>query len=98
MSTGISFRGVYPQQGDLRLSCPPSDQGASGGARTCYRIVLADLRASSLSSVPPSPPSPFPPSHLPHPLFMSPLSSCVHYKVISGTPRPTAGEPAKKSM
>ncbi|GFO00275.1 hypothetical protein PoB_002678000 [Plakobranchus ocellatus] len=34
-----------PQQGDLKLSCPPSGQGAGGGARTCDKMVPADLRA-----------------------------------------------------
>ncbi|GFN95229.1 hypothetical protein PoB_002173500 [Plakobranchus ocellatus] len=33
-----------PQQGDLRLSGPPSGQGAGGGARTRDRRVPADLR------------------------------------------------------
>ncbi|GFN78315.1 hypothetical protein PoB_000482100 [Plakobranchus ocellatus] len=44
-----------PQQGDLRLSGPPSGQGADGGARTCDRRVPADLRADSLATVPPTP-------------------------------------------
>ncbi|GFO22441.1 hypothetical protein PoB_004894600 [Plakobranchus ocellatus] len=39
-----------PQQGDLRLSSPPSGQGAGGGARTRDRRVPADLRADSDSS------------------------------------------------
>ncbi|GFO11310.1 hypothetical protein PoB_003781500 [Plakobranchus ocellatus] len=47
-----------PQQGDLRLSGPPSGQGASGGARTCDRRAPADLRADSLATVPPTPPFP----------------------------------------
>ncbi|GFO20155.1 hypothetical protein PoB_004666000 [Plakobranchus ocellatus] len=34
-----------PQQGDLRLSGPPSGQGAGSGARTRDRRVPADLRA-----------------------------------------------------
>ncbi|GFO45033.1 hypothetical protein PoB_007153800 [Plakobranchus ocellatus] len=46
-----------PQQGDLRLSGPPSGQGAGGGARTCDRGVPADLRADSLATVPATPPS-----------------------------------------
>ncbi|GFO49580.1 hypothetical protein PoB_007608500 [Plakobranchus ocellatus] len=45
-----------PQQGDLRLSGPPSGQGASGGARTRDRRVPADPRAHSLATVPPTPP------------------------------------------
>ncbi|GFO23846.1 hypothetical protein PoB_005035100 [Plakobranchus ocellatus] len=36
-----------PQQGDLRLSGPPSGQGASSGARTRDRRVPADLRATT---------------------------------------------------
>ncbi|GFO18692.1 hypothetical protein PoB_004519700 [Plakobranchus ocellatus] len=40
-----------PQQGDLRLSDPPSGQGAGGGARTRDRRVPADLRADSLATV-----------------------------------------------
>ncbi|GFO44553.1 hypothetical protein PoB_007105800 [Plakobranchus ocellatus] len=48
---------AFPQQGDLRLSGPPSGQGASGGARTPDRMVLADLRVGSLSTVPPTLPS-----------------------------------------
>ncbi|GFN95230.1 hypothetical protein PoB_002173600 [Plakobranchus ocellatus] len=45
-----------PQQGDLRLSGPPSGQDAGGGARTRDRRVPADLRADSLATVPPTPP------------------------------------------
>ncbi|GFN76575.1 hypothetical protein PoB_000308100 [Plakobranchus ocellatus] len=45
-----------PQQGDLRLSGPPSGQGAGGGARTRDRKVPADLRADSLATVLPTPP------------------------------------------
>ncbi|GFO16920.1 hypothetical protein PoB_004342500 [Plakobranchus ocellatus] len=44
-----------PQQGDLRLSGPPSGQGAGGGARTRDRRVPADFRADSLATVPPTP-------------------------------------------
>ncbi|GFO28800.1 hypothetical protein PoB_005530500 [Plakobranchus ocellatus] len=44
-----------PQQGDLRLSGPPSGQGAGGGARTHDRRVPADFRADSLATVPPTP-------------------------------------------
>ncbi|GFN77371.1 hypothetical protein PoB_000387700 [Plakobranchus ocellatus] len=46
-----------PQQGDLRLSGPPSGQDAGGGARTRDRRVPADLRADSLATVPPTPPT-----------------------------------------
>ncbi|GFO40265.1 reverse transcriptase [Plakobranchus ocellatus] len=45
-----------PQQSDLRLSGPPSSQGAGGGARTRDRSVPADLRADSLATMPPTPP------------------------------------------
>ncbi|GFN83551.1 hypothetical protein PoB_001005700 [Plakobranchus ocellatus] len=44
-----------PQQGDLRLSGPPSGQDAGGGARTRDRKVPADLRADLLATVPPTP-------------------------------------------
>ncbi|GFN91033.1 hypothetical protein PoB_001753900 [Plakobranchus ocellatus] len=44
-----------PQQGDLRLSGPPSGQGAGGGAQTRDRKVPANLRADSLSTMPPMP-------------------------------------------
>ncbi|GFO26642.1 hypothetical protein PoB_005314700 [Plakobranchus ocellatus] len=44
-----------PQQGDLRLLGPPSGRGADGGARTHDRRVLADLRADSQATVPPTP-------------------------------------------
>ncbi|GFN85922.1 hypothetical protein PoB_001242800 [Plakobranchus ocellatus] len=43
------------QQGDLRLSGPPSGQGAGGGTRTCNRRVTADLSADSLATVLPTP-------------------------------------------
>ncbi|GFO42453.1 hypothetical protein PoB_006895800 [Plakobranchus ocellatus] len=43
------------QQGDLRLSGLPSGQGTSGGARIHDRRVPADLRADSLTAVPPTP-------------------------------------------
>ncbi|GFO30512.1 hypothetical protein PoB_005701700 [Plakobranchus ocellatus] len=52
-----SRRTVSPQQGDLRLSGPPSGQGAGVGARTRGRRVPADLRADSLATVPPTPPN-----------------------------------------
>ncbi|GFN82432.1 hypothetical protein PoB_000893800 [Plakobranchus ocellatus] len=44
-----------PQQSGLRLSDPPSGQGADGGNRTHNRRVSADLRADSLSTMPPKP-------------------------------------------
>ncbi|GFO18578.1 hypothetical protein PoB_004508300 [Plakobranchus ocellatus] len=50
-----------PQQGDLRHSGPPSGQGDGGGARTRDRRVPAHLRADSLATGPPTPPSS--PSH-----------------------------------
>ncbi|GFN75985.1 retinol dehydrogenase 16 [Plakobranchus ocellatus] len=43
---------IASPRGDLRLSGPPSGQGAGGGPRTCDRRVLADLRANSLATVP----------------------------------------------
>ncbi|GFO42298.1 hypothetical protein PoB_006880300 [Plakobranchus ocellatus] len=43
------------QQGDLRLLGPPSGQGAGSGARTRDRRIPADLRADSLTTVPPTP-------------------------------------------
>ncbi|GFO31256.1 hypothetical protein PoB_005776100 [Plakobranchus ocellatus] len=43
------------QQGDLRLSGPPSGQGAGSGARTRDRRVPADLRADSQATVLPTP-------------------------------------------
>ncbi|GFN85039.1 hypothetical protein PoB_001154500 [Plakobranchus ocellatus] len=43
-----------PQQGNLKLSGPPSGKGAGGGARTRDRWIPADLRADSLT-VPPTP-------------------------------------------
>ncbi|GFN98701.1 hypothetical protein PoB_002520700 [Plakobranchus ocellatus] len=43
------------QQDDLRLSGPPSGQGAGGGARTRDRRIPADIRADSLATVPPTP-------------------------------------------
>ncbi|GFO30006.1 hypothetical protein PoB_005651100 [Plakobranchus ocellatus] len=45
-----------PQQGDLRLSGPPSGQGDGGGARTRDRRVPANLTADSITTVPPTPP------------------------------------------
>ncbi|GFN76590.1 hypothetical protein PoB_000309600 [Plakobranchus ocellatus] len=42
-----------PQKGDLRLSGPPSGQGAGGRALTRDRRFPADLRAVSLAIVPP---------------------------------------------
>ncbi|GFN86762.1 hypothetical protein PoB_001326800 [Plakobranchus ocellatus] len=46
-----------PQQGDLKLSGPPSGQGAGDVARTCDRRVLVDLRADSPATEPPTTPS-----------------------------------------
>ncbi|GFO44816.1 hypothetical protein PoB_007132100 [Plakobranchus ocellatus] len=46
-----------PQQGDLRLSGPPSGKGAGGWARTRDRRISADIRADSLATVPPTPSS-----------------------------------------
>ncbi|GFN91028.1 hypothetical protein PoB_001753400 [Plakobranchus ocellatus] len=43
---------VSPQQGDLRLSGPPSDQGAGGGARTLDRKVPADLASHCATNAP----------------------------------------------
>ncbi|GFN91271.1 hypothetical protein PoB_001777700 [Plakobranchus ocellatus] len=44
------------QQGDLRLSGPPSGQDAGGGNRAQDRGVPADPRGDSLATVPPTPP------------------------------------------
>ncbi|GFO22358.1 hypothetical protein PoB_004886300 [Plakobranchus ocellatus] len=44
-----------PQQGDLRLSGPPSGKGTGDGARTRDRRVPSDLRADSQATVPPTP-------------------------------------------
>ncbi|GFO21583.1 hypothetical protein PoB_004808800 [Plakobranchus ocellatus] len=53
---GIRFLCIAsPQQGDLRLSGPPTGQGAGGGARTHIRMIPTDLKASDLSTVPPMP-------------------------------------------
>ncbi|GFN91920.1 hypothetical protein PoB_001842600 [Plakobranchus ocellatus] len=43
--------------GDLRLSGPPSGQGAGSGARTHHRRVPADLRVDSQATVLQTPPS-----------------------------------------
>ncbi|GFO42510.1 hypothetical protein PoB_006901500 [Plakobranchus ocellatus] len=48
---------AYPQQDDLGLSGPLSGQGAGGGARTPDRWKPTDLRADSLTTVPPPSPS-----------------------------------------
>ncbi|GFO06599.1 hypothetical protein PoB_003310400 [Plakobranchus ocellatus] len=45
---------VSPQQDDLRLSGPPSGQGAGGRTRTREKRVPADLRAHSLANMPPT--------------------------------------------
>ncbi|GFN95502.1 hypothetical protein PoB_002200800 [Plakobranchus ocellatus] len=52
--TGLISHGHYT--GDLRLSGPPSGQGAGSGARTRDRGVPADLRADSQATVLPTPP------------------------------------------
>ncbi|GFO37777.1 hypothetical protein PoB_006428200 [Plakobranchus ocellatus] len=44
------------QQGDLKLSGPPSGHGAGCRARIRNRRAHADLRAGSLPTVPPMPP------------------------------------------
>ncbi|GFN86294.1 hypothetical protein PoB_001280000 [Plakobranchus ocellatus] len=54
-SSVIKSKSGRPQQGDLRLSGPPSGQGAGSGARTRDKRVPADLRADSLATVPPTP-------------------------------------------
>ncbi|GFO00929.1 hypothetical protein PoB_002743400 [Plakobranchus ocellatus] len=51
----LTMMKASPQQGDLRLSGPPSGQGAHGRARIRDRRIPADLRADSLSTVPPMP-------------------------------------------
>ncbi|GFO27382.1 hypothetical protein PoB_005388700 [Plakobranchus ocellatus] len=55
-SKALWRHGASPQQGDLRLSGPPSGQGAGSGARTRDRRVPADLRADSQATVLPTPP------------------------------------------
>ncbi|GFO34302.1 hypothetical protein PoB_006080700 [Plakobranchus ocellatus] len=45
------------QQDDLRLSGPPSGRGAGGGTQTRDRRVNADLKADSLTTVPPTTPN-----------------------------------------
>ncbi|GFO17122.1 hypothetical protein PoB_004362700 [Plakobranchus ocellatus] len=55
---GSGFEFLYIaslQQGDLRLSGPPSGQGAGIEARTRDRRVPADLRADSQATVLPTP-------------------------------------------
>ncbi|GFO50557.1 hypothetical protein PoB_007706200 [Plakobranchus ocellatus] len=47
----------FTQKDDLRLSGPPSGRGAGGGTRTRDRRVNADLKADSLTTVPPTPPN-----------------------------------------
>ncbi|GFN98579.1 hypothetical protein PoB_002508500 [Plakobranchus ocellatus] len=56
LTASLELCSASPQQGDLRLSGPPSGQGAGSGARTRDRMVPADLRADSLATVPPTPP------------------------------------------
>ncbi|GFN83718.1 hypothetical protein PoB_001022400 [Plakobranchus ocellatus] len=53
---GDDHNDASPQQGDLRLSGPPSGQDADCGARNHNRRVPADLRADLLATVPPTPP------------------------------------------
>ncbi|GFN78825.1 hypothetical protein PoB_000533100 [Plakobranchus ocellatus] len=62
------------QQGDLRLSAPPSGQDAGGGARTRDRRVPADLRADTLATVPPTPPQT---------CSLLTLSSCCYHYLLS---------------
>ncbi|GFN83617.1 hypothetical protein PoB_001012300 [Plakobranchus ocellatus] len=52
---GLFLHIASPQQDDLRLSGPPSNQDGGRGARTRNRRVPADLKADSLSTVPPIP-------------------------------------------
>ncbi|GFO30914.1 hypothetical protein PoB_005741900 [Plakobranchus ocellatus] len=59
LSEDEGFRFLYiasPQQGDLRLSGPPSDQGAGDRTRTRDSMVPAYLRAYSVATVPPKQP------------------------------------------
>ncbi|GFN77681.1 hypothetical protein PoB_000418700 [Plakobranchus ocellatus] len=49
-SSGFAHSQASPQQGDLRLSGPPSSQGAGGGARTRDRGTPADIRTDSLAT------------------------------------------------
>ncbi|GFO16898.1 hypothetical protein PoB_004340300 [Plakobranchus ocellatus] len=53
---GLNQQGeiIDPQQGDLRLSCPPSGQGAGGRARTRDRWIPAVIRTDSPAIVPPT--------------------------------------------
>ncbi|GFN89787.1 hypothetical protein PoB_001629300 [Plakobranchus ocellatus] len=55
LSASIDQAEANPQQGDLRLLGPPTGQGAGNGARTRDRRFPADLRADSLTTVPPTP-------------------------------------------
>ncbi|GFO16555.1 hypothetical protein PoB_004306000 [Plakobranchus ocellatus] len=57
IETGPYESNASPQQGDLRLSGPPSGQGAGGGARTRNRKGPTDLRVDSLATEPPTPPT-----------------------------------------
>ncbi|GFN96386.1 hypothetical protein PoB_002289200 [Plakobranchus ocellatus] len=50
-----AWRTASSQQGDLRLSGPPSSQDDDDGARTRNRRVPADFRADSLATEPPTP-------------------------------------------
>ncbi|GFN89470.1 retrovirus-related pol polyprotein from type-2 retrotransposable element r2dm [Plakobranchus ocellatus] len=52
---GRKISNLSADQDELRLSGPPSGQGASHVARTRDRRVSANLRADSLATVPPTP-------------------------------------------
>ncbi|GFN94203.1 tripartite motif-containing protein 56 [Plakobranchus ocellatus] len=54
--TVVFNKSACPQHGVLRLTDSPSGPGAGGGSRTRNKSGLADLRADSLSIVPPTPP------------------------------------------
>ncbi|GFO29883.1 hypothetical protein PoB_005638800 [Plakobranchus ocellatus] len=55
LTVSVFLMSASPQQGDLRLSGPPSGQGAGSGARTRDRRVPVDLRADSQATVLPTP-------------------------------------------
>ncbi|GFO35206.1 hypothetical protein PoB_006171100 [Plakobranchus ocellatus] len=50
-----AIRIASSQQGDLRLSGPPTSQDDDDGARTRNRRVSADFRVDSLATEPPTP-------------------------------------------
>ncbi|GFO48045.1 hypothetical protein PoB_007455000 [Plakobranchus ocellatus] len=54
-TNNIGLRTCHSSTCDLRLLDPPSGQGTGSGARTRDRRVPADLRADSLTTVPPTP-------------------------------------------